>query len=119
MSAPTGPGPLELSRPDERILRIRWSDGMVRDYPARELRDRCPCATCREKRKAPEAEPDPFAVLKPEELAPVTVTQMRPAGSYAYNITFSDGHNTGLFTLELLRELGCQVGAEQRGAESE
>lgn len=101
--------PVELSRPDGFTLRIRWSDGAIRDYPARELRDRCPCATCRERHKAPAAGPDPFRVLKPEELAPVAVEQMRPAGAYAYHITFSDGHRTGLFTLELLKELGEQV----------
>ena len=27
-------------------------------------------------------------------------------GSYAYSIQFSDGHNTGLYTLEFLREVG-------------
>ncbi len=31
---------------------------------------------------------------------------MSLAGNYAYRITFSDGHNTGLFTFEHLRELG-------------
>jgi len=31
---------------------------------------------------------------------------MDPVGNYAYRILFSDGHDTGIFTLELLRELG-------------
>ena len=31
---------------------------------------------------------------------------MRPVGNYAYNIAFSDGHNTGLYTFELLTALG-------------
>jgi DUF971 family protein len=30
-------------------------------------------------------------------------------GSYAYSIDFSDGHNTGIYTLESLRELGEAV----------
>jgi DUF971 family protein len=31
---------------------------------------------------------------------------MKPTGNYAYGIEFSDGHDTGIFTLELLRSLG-------------
>ena len=34
---------------------------------------------------------------------------MRPVGAYAYHIDFSDGHNTGLFTMEFLKELGEEV----------
>ena len=34
---------------------------------------------------------------------------MEPMGRYAYAIHFTDGHDTGLYTLESLRELGTQV----------
>jgi len=34
---------------------------------------------------------------------------MKPVGNYAYTISFSDGHDTGIFTFELLRELGTEV----------
>jgi DUF971 family protein len=33
---------------------------------------------------------------------------MAPMGRYAYSIHFSDGHDTGIYTLELLRELGTE-----------
>ena len=33
-------------------------------------------------------------------------TGMYPVGNYAYQIDFSDGHKTGIYSLELLRELG-------------
>jgi DUF971 family protein len=38
---------------------------------------------------------------------------MEPQGHYAYAIHFSDGHNTGLFTLESLLELGTAVEQEE------
>jgi len=38
----------------------------------------------------------------------ITIRHMDPVGNYAYRILFSDGHDTGIFTLELLRELGSQ-----------
>lgn len=101
--------PTQLERLSEEALRIVWSDGQTRDYQARELRDCCPCATCREKRNTPSLPKNELTVLSIEETRPVRVVGMRPVGSYAYAIQFSDGHNTGLFTLGLLRELGEPV----------
>jgi len=43
------------------------------------------------------------------ELQPVRVQGMKPVGNYAYSIEFSDGHDTGIYTFELLRELGQVV----------
>ena len=37
---------------------------------------------------------------------PMRVVGMKPVGNYAYGIEFSDGHDTGIYTFELLRELG-------------
>jgi DUF971 family protein len=33
---------------------------------------------------------------------------MVPVGNYAYRIEFSDGHSTGIYTLDLLRRLGSE-----------
>jgi len=97
-----------LPRTIERIgdgIAIHWSDGTVRRYSPRPLRDACPCAGCREKRDGP-ATPALLRVLAPEELSPLTIRGMQPVGQYAYAIDFSDGHDTGIYTLELLRSLG-------------
>jgi DUF971 family protein len=98
---------LEVSGADR--LSITWSDGNRREYTFRELRDACPCATCRELRSAPPPNPMQLTVLKPAETQPLKITGMTPVGNYAYSIHFSDGHDTGIFTLELLRELGKPV----------
>jgi DUF971 family protein len=34
---------------------------------------------------------------------------MSPVGNYAYAIAFSDGHDTGIYTIEYLRELGQET----------
>jgi DUF971 family protein len=105
--------PTKLERPEPNALRIHWSDGQVRRYTARELRDRCPCATCREKRtqaSSPQSAAPAsglLTVLSPAEARPLTIEGMQPVGSYAYQIQFSDGHNTGIYTLEHLRQLGA------------
>jgi DUF971 family protein len=46
-----------------------------------------------------------FAILKPEETLPLKATEMRPLGNYGYNIHFTDGHNTGIYSIEFLRGL--------------
>ncbi len=99
--------PTKLELASSNRLRISWSDGQVREYTVRELREKCPCATCREKRREP---PPLLTVLSAAEARPLSISGMQPTGSYAYSIDFSDGHNTGIFTLESLREMGTEVG---------
>ncbi len=36
----------------------------------------------------------------------VAVTEIEPVGNYAIRITFDDGHDTGLYTWDFLRDLG-------------
>ncbi|MGI9178395.1 MAG: DUF971 domain-containing protein, partial [Pirellulales bacterium] len=85
-------------------IEIVWSDGLAAVSTARLLREACPCATCREKRAAP-ATPALLPVLTAEEVAPLEIVGMQPVGQYAYSIEFSDGHSSGIYTLEYLREL--------------
>ena len=98
--------PTKLEREGERHLVITWSDGERRRYSFRELRDSCPCATCREKRNAPPPSPLMLPILEHAQNQPLAIAGMKPVGNYAYAIAFSDGHDTGIYTLEFLRELG-------------
>lgn len=101
--------PEKLSLTPTGQLRIDWSDGVSREYAVRELRDHCPCATCREKRSQPPPPATSLTVLSPAELRPLTLVDMKPVGNYAYSITCSDGHDTGIYTIEFLRGLGSEV----------
>lgn len=101
--------PTALKLADDGRLLITWSDQVTKSYRVRELRDACPCATCREKRSAPAADPFALPLLSKVELEPLRIGGMKPVGNYAYTISFSDGHDTGIFTFELLRELGIEV----------
>jgi DUF971 family protein len=96
--------PLTLSREGEDGLVIQWNDGHRGVCTWRHLRDNCPCAGCREERLQP---PDPFRVLKASELLPLKPVSIAPTGLYAYKIVWSDGHDSGIYTLEHLRQL-CQ-----------
>jgi DUF971 family protein len=98
--------PQQLKMISPETLEITWADGEVRHYSVSELRASCPCATCREKRKAPPPPANVLQVITTAEAQPTRITNMEPMGRYAYAIHFSDGHDTGLFTLDALRELG-------------
>ncbi len=106
----TQPAPTSITRRESAAgrpaeIEVAWSDGHRAVLSPRLLRDACPCATCRERRAEPAAKPL-LTVLAPEETVPLAVTGMKPVGQYAYSIEFSDGHSSGIYTLEYLRELG-------------
>ncbi len=96
--------PIALKKDGPERLIIEWSDGHRSVYTWQHLRANCPCAGCREERQKP---PDPFRILKPNELGPLAPVSMPPVGRYAYKIVWNDGHDSGIYTLEHLRSL-CQ-----------
>jgi len=97
------PRPVALRKEGDDRLVIEWSDGQSMTYTWQQLRSHCPCAGCREERLQP---PDPFRILKPSELMPLKPVSITPVGYYAYKIVWNDGHDSGLFTLEHLWQLG-------------
>jgi DUF971 family protein len=100
--------PIELRRLGIGEVEVVWDDGQVTQHSARSLRGICPCATCREKRSK-SSTPDlskGLPVLSLAETKPLEIVRMQPVGNYAYNIAFSDGHDSGIFQFAFLRELG-------------
>jgi DUF971 family protein len=87
-------------------LEIEWSDGLTQRIPWRKLREACPCASCRVDRAKPPKPQPLLSVLSAAEARPLAPVSMRPAGNYAYAIAFSDERSSGIYSLELLRQLG-------------
>lgn len=90
--------PTALRRTDRGIL-LAWEDGLEGELTPWQLRVACPCAHCVSELTG-EALLDPATV--PQDLA---LEEMQPVGNYAYRCRFSDGHDSGIYTLELLRKL--------------
>lgn len=104
--------PTSIERDGDVAIVIRWSDDGQTRWTAGELRKACPCATCREKKRGEAEKSDRAAslgkpvglpVLSVAEARPLRIESMRPVGSYAYNIGFSDGHASGIFPFVMLR----------------
>lgn len=95
--------PTSLAIEDDSLV-IVWNDDSKQKIPVRVLRQKCPCATCRERRLGQEEKPaSSLPVLSIEEAKPLAITSMVPVGNYAYSIEFNDGHSSGIFTFELLK----------------
>lgn len=82
---------------DGAIL-IRWPDGLHATIPAARLRDLCPCAGCIEEGTGRKIL-DPATI--PADIRPLAVV---PVGNYAVQVEWSDGHSTGIYTWDALRE---------------
>ena len=86
---------------------VVWSDGHTSHYPFPYLRDLCPCALCNDEReKKARMGTSPVASIELPMFKPrVTAKSAQAMGNYALQITFSDGHATGIYSFEHLREI--------------
>ena len=91
--------PVEIKQSGVRELRIAWSDGQVNDFDVVELRRSCRCANCVNELTGAQ-------ILHPtevgEDVRPQTIRQV---GNYAFQVNWTDGHTTGIFTFDYLRQL--------------
>ena len=81
-----------------RILEIAFEDGSVFELPCEYLRVYSPSAEVRGHG------PDQGVLQVGKE--DVTITAIRPVGHYAIAPSFNDGHDSGIYTWELLYNLG-------------
>lgn len=95
--------PLGLRRRDPRTLSILWQDGHRDDLDVRDLRLACQCALCVEEMSGRK-------LLDPQTVpADVSPRQIISIGNYAIQFDWSDGHNSGIYTFNDLRELGARA----------
>lgn len=96
---------------------ITWSDAHTSHYDFTYLRENCPCATCREEREKSDklgstigAASAALPMFKPK----VSARAATAVGNYAVQIEFTDGHSTGIFSFDHLREIcPCEACARE------
>jgi ATP-binding protein involved in chromosome partitioning len=102
----------EVTRTSENEVRILWKDGHESIYTGYALRVGCRCALCVDEISGNKR-------LREESISKdVRPLSIDPVGRYAIRFQWSDGHSTGIYTFELLRELCpcpiCAGNAEAR-----
>ena len=85
-------------------LEITWADGHTSVYSYEGLRRACPCVVCRGGH-GQMAEPVDPAVWELPSLQTYAIESIEPAGNYAIQIVWDDGHREGLWTWAFLRSL--------------
>ncbi len=87
----------------KQTLTIDWQDGHSSRFDLARLRRACPCATCRRDRATPSTS---LPILKlPPGGGEIKVTDAELMGHYAINLSWSDGHNSGIYDYKYLRAL--------------
>jgi ATP-binding protein involved in chromosome partitioning len=91
--------PLPVVTAQPGALHIRWPDGAESLLPNRDVRAACRCASCVNEYTGEQ-------ILNvagiPESIQAEAVV---PLGNYAVSIAWNDGHSTGIYSWELLREI--------------
>ena len=86
-------------------IAIKWSGGEESFIKNKSLRDACPCANC-------SGESDIFGNIykgNNQSDSPTNhkyqISEYRKIGHYAIRIQWGDGHNNGIYSFDLLKDL--------------
>ncbi len=85
-----------------KVVKLAWNDGRQSLVPFRELRFLCPCAHCVDENTGKRK------IQMESVSADVHPTRIHTVGNYAINITWSDGHNTGIYSYDYLDHIVSQ-----------
>jgi DUF971 family protein len=97
--------PLHIDVRREEGITITWADGRTVFYPVEHLRRLSPSAEARQLRE--KIARNPLVVLPASNAShdKLSIVEAELRGNYAIWLRFSDGHSTGIYSWEYLREI--------------
>ena len=105
MSQQIGVAKIDVER--DRGLTLVFDDGFECFFATDDLRLACPCATCRGLRdQGRDVWPAPGAPV------PARIEDAQLVGAWGLGILWNDGHSTGIYPFESLREWAMSAGEE-------
>ncbi|MCX7930830.1 MAG: DUF971 domain-containing protein [Chlorobi bacterium] len=98
--------PTTIRRLDVTALRIEWGDGLCVAVPLDVLRQHCPCAYCKGEQVF-----GTTVMLPLQQFAPGMneLVALEPVGNYGIRARWADGHDTGIYTWQMLRTIAESV----------
>jgi len=92
--------PKKINIEDGKYLMIVWKEGDRSKIKLSNLRRECPCAECLTEREKESKSYIPLYTV--EQLK---ITDLKIIGKYALSVTWSDGHNLGIYEFSKLKIL--------------
>ncbi len=92
------PAVVDVTIERSESVAITFDDGVICSFGVDQLRAACPCATCRGFRERGET-----AWPRHGQPTTISITHAEFAGAWGVSITWSDGHDTGIYAWEPLR----------------
>lgn len=94
---------------EQQRMEVTWADGHLSHYPLEGLRKSCPCVFCMGGHENMGKKVDPVVFLTDGD-KPRKIKNVQVSGNYALQIFWGDGHNTGIYRFDKLRDM-CPVEA--------
>ena len=94
--------PQKIKILDNKYLWMKWSDETESKINLQKMRVMCPCATCLAERSS-QSKNYILLLLSSQ----ITVSGIEAVGSYAIQISWQDGHNTGIYEYSFLKNLAA------------
>jgi DUF971 family protein len=92
--------PTLLKRLNAAVLSSEWQDGFSSSILLSDLRDACPCAHCTGEEIMGQVV---FAGIKTFSPGMNELVSLNSVGNYGVQAAWADGHDSGIYTWELLR----------------
>lgn len=105
MPSPASITPQHLDLKKDRGLTILWSDNTTSYYSIPYLRRMSPSADMKQLREQMSKNPLTVLPASKQSTGPLIALSAELVGNYALKIRFSDGHDTGIYSWEYLREI--------------
>jgi DUF971 family protein len=94
--------PKKIKRENDRLV-INWDDDEVTSISLTDLRDNCPCVSCKGETVIFDSYIPIKAPFKPAGF--YEIEKIEPVGNYAVQIFWKDKHSTGIYSWEYLKEI--------------
>lgn len=98
-------GPIKISKPKHYLLQCEWEDGFKAVIRLEDFRKDCPCAECTDAHGTKKDNLLSFPILSTIKPGQNELLSLKKVGNYAVQAAWADGHDTGIYTWQNLREI--------------
>lgn len=94
--------PTQIKKTKDTLL-IKWNDDQASEISLQKLRDECPCVNCKGESVMFESY---IPIKSPFKAAGFyKIEKIDQVGNYAIQVIWKDGHNTGIYSWDVLRKI--------------